>query len=266
MLHEALMFFVSRQWVEVDLVRSALGMWVWAALLRRETLSIPAVVFQFTRELAGTCSCWWPSARREVRAMAAVLPLMWADVGAPISNLCLATDACGATESHNGAYGIVAAVLPAAMTRSIFEAGTAIGFTVPRADGDLSGLRRPEKALAATKPHTTLSPALFDSRTSWSDIEHGRWAYADHITLGECRAVVRSARLLALRTRWHRARFNALQDNRPTSGACTKGRSPSPGLNFLLRQKAAACLAAGIRLLVPWVESALQPADDLSRL
>ena len=174
MLYEALMFFVSRQWVEVDLVRSALGMWVWAALLRRETLSIPAVVFQFTRELAGTCSCWWPSARREVRAMAAVLPLMWADVGAPISNLCLATDACGATESHNGAYGIVAAVLPAAMTRSIFEAGTAIGFTVPRADGDLSGLRRPEKALAATKPHTTLASSLFDARTRWSDIEHGK--------------------------------------------------------------------------------------------
>ena len=58
----------------------------------------------------------------------------------------------------------------------------------------------------------------------------------------------------------------SLQDNMPTACAMAKGRSPSFSLNRVLRMKAAVCLAARLRAFLPWVESARQPADELSRL
>jgi len=53
-----------------------------------------------------------------------------------------------------------------------------------------------------------------------------------------------------------------------TYGNCSmmKGRSPSFALNRILRQKAAICLAGGLRVGLPWVESAKQPADKASRI
>mgnify|MGYP007015701381 FL=1 len=45
-----------------------------------------------------------------------------------------------------------------------------------------------------------------------------------------------------------------------------KGRSPTRELNYLLRQRAAGALSSGTRVILPWVETRLQPADDLSRL
>ena len=78
--------------------------------------------------------------------------------------------------------------------------------------------------------------------------------------------MVRLARTLALTVGMHRSTAVTLQDNRPTSGALTKGRSPSFPLNLICRQKAAACLAAQLRLIVPWCETSKQPADWVSRL
>ena len=39
---------------------------------------------------------------------------------------------------------------------------------------------------------------LFDGSVDWKVVDYGRWQRADHITLGESRAVVKVARMLAL--------------------------------------------------------------------
>ena len=57
-----------------------------------------------------------------------------------------------------------------------------------------------------------------------------------------------------------------LQDNSPVVGCFSKGRSPSFLLNRMVRMKAAACMAANLRMLLPWIQTNLQPADDDSRL
>ena len=103
------------------------------------------------------------------------------------------------------------------------------------------------------------------SPAAWRPLLWGRWAVADHITLGDSRTVVKLLALLASDFNWHRSRIISLQDNRPTAGALTKGRSAAPALNLLCRQKAAYGLAAQIQVLLPWVESSKMPADDLSR-
>ena len=58
----------------------------------------------------------------------------------------------------------------------------------------------------------------------------------------------------------------SLQDNMAFQGAACKWCSPAGSLNHLLRQKAGARLASNVRLVMPWVESEKQPADELPRL
>ena len=56
-----------------------------------------------------------------------------------------------------------------------------------------------------------------------------------------------------------------LEDNEPWSSAVAKGRSPNHRVNVLLRRKTALELVADLEFVLPWVNSALQPADGASR-
>lgn len=209
---------------------------------------------------------WWRSARTEVTGMAYAVPLLFADVGAPFCPYIYATDAMGANETDNGGFGIVGAELPQHMLYALIDRGEHPGRTVARLGGELTGLKHPEREIIPTVPFTRLPQELFDGTVKWSDIQSGRWRYADHITLGEARTVVRLCQLLAREPTARRHVIFSLQDNQPCAGSMTKGRSPSAALNYLLRKKAALCIASLLRLLLPWVESAKQPADLLSRI
>ena len=96
-------------------------------------------------------------------------------------------------------------------------------------------------------------------------LDAGIWRFADHITVGEGRAVVRLVRLLASVKEAHGHRVGSLQDNSLVSGASSKGRSPSPALNYLARVKVASSLAADLQTLLPWVQTTRQTADAISR-
>ena len=113
-------------------------------------------------------------------------------------------------------------------------------------------------------PFTTLPPEVFE-KDAWTPISWGRWRWEDHVTLGESRVIVRLAQLLLSTPGCHRSKSLCLEDNQPTAGAMNKGRSTAPALNFLCRRRAGSCLAGGISILLPWVESAKMPADELSR-
>ena len=95
---------------------------------------------------------------------------------------------------------------------------------------------------------------------------HGRWAYAGHITLGEARVVVKLTRLLGSVDVCHGHKVLPLQDIIATSAAFTKGRSAAPSLNYLARQRGATAVAADIGVMLPWVQTSVQPPDEISRL
>jgi hypothetical protein len=209
---------------------------------------------------------WWKSARREVKAMLALLPVMTLDAGAKLPATLFATDAMGASEADAGGYGIVAAEVGADMMRIVLDTSTSPGRTISRLSGDYSGLRDPSKEIKANKPFTLLPPKLFDDAcTVWQPMDHGRWIFSDHITLGESRAVLKLLFLLSTEPSAHRHLITSLQDNMATSGAFSKGRSSAPALNFLLRKRCAVSIAAQLKLLLPWVETHVMPADQLSR-
>ncbi len=77
--------------------------------------------------------------------------------------------------------------------------------------------------------------------------------FSDHIMLGETRSVGCLCRGLAQCASAHRCKVMSLQDNGATAGACAKGRSPAPALNFLLRQRIASLVAAEVSAMLPWV-------------
>jgi len=186
-------------------------------------------------------------------------------VGAPLSPALFATDARGSESGDGGGFGVVCTAASQQEMESAFDASHTLGFTVARLSGDTSGLRRPEAALARTVPFTVLPDALL-KQERWKLLEAGTWAQSDHITLGEGRAVVRLVRRLAAAPGWHRRTILSLEDNRAVAGALGKGRSPSGPVNHICRQVCAAVLAAGNRLLLPWVETSRQMADGASRL
>jgi hypothetical protein len=148
--------------------------------------------------------------------------------------------------------------------KQVLALSTVLVKTVANLDGDSSMLRCPEKRIEANKPKCLLPRDVFESH-AWIALGAGRWRSSDHITLGEARAVVKLLDGVILSKAGFRIPMCSLQDNQPVSGASHKGRSPSPSLNYVLRRKASRTLAFAIRLVLPWVETTLQPADWLSR-
>ena len=127
---------------------------------------------------------------------------------------------------------------------------------------------RPEQALrgghaARAKPSSQVPEAL--DRASWRPVCAGRWKAGDHITLGEARAALVLLRLLAGLVDALHHKFSSLEDNMAVAGAWRKGRSSAFGLNRLMRKRAALCLASGIELVMPWIDTRRMPADQLSR-
>ena len=251
--------------VDTTVLRALVSLWVWAALLRREALSVPQAVFSMLDRHPDSLMRWWPSSRAEVRAMAALVPWLFADPGAPLCCTVAATDAMGANDLDHGGWGIACRDAPLPLVEAAFRQGTAVGRTVVKLDGDFAGLKHPDRTVSPNTPFTLLPDALFEEE-EWKEVARGRWDYADHITLGEGRTVILLLDIITRSPAFHRLKLLSLEDNQPVAGLMSKGRSPAPALNFLCRRRAARTLAANIRLLLPWVESRRMPADELSRL
>ena len=126
-------------------------------------------------------------------------------------------------------------------------------------------VKRPDRTMLPTIPHSNL-PAQFFTPDRWGEIAQGRWNHSDHIVLGEGRAVIKLLNIVLQDPQQHGTYIINLEDNAAISGSFMKGRSAIWALNFLCRKKAALCLSSGSLLMLPWVETSLQPADCLSRI
>eukprot|EP00435_Cladocopium_sp_Y103_P042260 s2492_g11.t1 len=247
-LRTALLGVASQKKVNVAVLRSLIGIWIFGALLKRELLSIPHSIFHFLEdhEESGDSMLvhWWESARREVRAMGMMVPLMVLHVGSPIVNWLFATDAMGANPVDFGGYGIAVTQISRDEVQCLLRQGEATGKSVALGS---QGVLHPEKPLQPTVPFTTLPDRFFEPGR-WLEVEHGRWAYGDHITIGEARTVLKLVQKLGKWPQLHGHAAFSLQDNQPTACSMAKGRSPSFQLNRILRKKAATTLAADLHL------------------
>ncbi len=182
MLQSALRHLVSLAVVDVAVLRSLVGVWVWAALLRRDLLCIPAAIFKFMDAYEGQVTLWWRSARREAACMATAIGAFYADLGVPLAPVIFATDAMGASDEDAGGFGIVAKNVGSRLARTCYELGRRPGYSVTKLSGEFTGLKSPHDQIFRRIPFTCLPRELLEvSDDRWKRVDWGRWRYADHI-------------------------------------------------------------------------------------
>lgn len=135
LLRDALRELAGRPSVNINILRSLIGVWIFGALLRRELLSIPHSIFHFMDEFHGKTVVWWESARAEVRAMANLVCFMSCHVGSKWCPWLFATDSMGENEVDYGSYGICATALQPGEFEQLLKHGEAPGLAVARLDG-----------------------------------------------------------------------------------------------------------------------------------
>ena len=264
LLQAALLEQANARYVCVELLRALVGIWSFGAQLRRELYSIPFSVYHMIDVCEGQFVKLWPSVRRELVFMARAIDFMTLQAADPVSDVVFATDAMGADDVDCGGYGICMTKATPEEFKALMWAGEEPGFSLSEHDRGLRGLQKPSERVRFTRPFSRLPRSLFDD-SRWVELQAGRWQAADHITIGEARAVTKCFELACQTPAAHNHVFYALQDNRPCASAMTKGRSSSWGLNFYLRRRAALGIACGMRFIFSWCQSALMPADRASR-
>ena len=257
----------AKRFINTEVLKCILGIYMFGAQLRRDLMPIPHASYKLVDVHPYATVTLWNTVRAELVLMGNLLPLMFADTATPIPQYVCASDAMGAGETgkhDKGGYGAVIGALTEEEGKQILQLGEVVGRTVAGAGDCRKGAKRPDRLLMATVPFTRVPATLFHP-SRWHCLCAGRWTWEDHITLGEGRAVIKMLNVLLQAPITHGQFVINFEDNMPVSGAFSKGRSAVWAFNMLCRRKAALVLAGGYRLLLPWVETSLQPADQLSR-
>jgi len=264
-LHDEIEALLRSHLVWREDLQHTLGVWMRGAVLDRALLPVPHALCRQPTTDPRRRLLLWTSARAELRAMQALIPMMSLQASRPFGPALFATDARGERDGDNGAFGVVVTEASQDEAHLVYELCRCLSYTVARVRDDPDQLRRPEKYTARAVPRSRL-PAGITRQERWRMIEHGSWYYQDHINLGELRTVVRLMRRLGAQREWCERKVLSLQDNSTCAGALTKGRSPSPAVNRLCRQLGAVSIACCMKLILPWVETTRQTADSASRL
>jgi len=267
LLAETLRWLALAPWIDVELLRAVTGMWIWGSLVRRCLLSIPSSIFTLMSRFPNRVMPMWPSVRLEINMMAAAVAFLEADLGAMPAPLLFAADAEGANEVDVGGFGIVATTVSETLAEGVLDGYTRAGHTVASLDGSVAKLIHRNKELRGRVPISRVPSAILNRDAAcWEAVDYGRWQWKDHIMLGEARASLNALERYCRFPQTRRTIIPLLEDNESWSAATAKGRSPNFRVNTLLRRKAALEIATQTEMILPWVDTANQPADYLSRL
>ena len=255
LLQESLRFLVSQSSVDVRTLSTLVGLWIWGALLKRDLLSIPQVIFRFMSAHENSRARWWRAAQREAATMAEAVLFMKVRLVDPVAPTLFATDARGPQDGDCGAFAVVAANVGTSLATRCAIQGVRAGHSVTRLDGVFTGRLRPEAEWTWTKPLSRLpEEVLAMKQEEWVDVMQGLWAFEDPIALGETRAVLKLLAVAAASPRAHGFRLVSLQDNTVCAAVFTKGRSPAPSMilsgaqeGFSLSQRGLGIIAAKSR-------------------
>ena len=111
-------------------------------------------------------------------------------------------------------------------------------------------------------PRCAIDPLKWE----WRHCRAFRWKRVEHINLLELRAALHAIQWRCRRAAYCDFRTMILIDNQAILAVMAKGRSSSKKVNNLLRRLAALCCSLNIYVLVCWVDTVDNPADEASRL
>ena len=110
-------------------------------------------------------------------------------------------------------------------------------------------------------PRASVDPLKWE----WRHCRAFKWKRSEHINLLEMKAALHAIQWRGRRSAYRDFRTMLLIDNQSVLAVIAKGRSSSRKVNLLLRRLAALCCALNVYLLVCWVDTADNPADEASR-
>ena len=271
-------------------LRRLVGHYMWAALLRRESLSILAATYRFI-DLAGDME-WrlWGSVRRELRWAVTLPPFLQSNVKRPWCPLVTATDAEGAGGVDCGGWGVTKKRMDVKTVRELGSVSEKWRFDVEDAisarkqafaseqDAMLeaivmdtprpTGARRVRKPPVRTCPvpaFVAVAPSAIGDFDSWQLACRGRWSRAEKIVRTEGRALTIGLRHAVRTWSYMGSRLVILCDNLGLVLGLAKGRGTSAAVNACCREVGALLLLTGCSLHVRWIASEQNPADKPSR-
>jgi hypothetical protein len=212
------------------------GKWTWACLVNRPSLAVFNSVYHFTQAAQNRRFCIWDSVRTELHCIIGLAPLLFAKLDSEWFPQVLATDA-----SETGFGVVCAAASPAVQTSLASQAAV-----IPR------------------ESYTEQS-VLCKVNLRWRTLFASRWQREEHITVLELRALSAGVRWALSSPRAFRRKLLLFCDSLPVLGAVNKGRSSTHSLLPRLRVLAGYLLAGGLRVVVKWIPTELNPADEPSR-
>jgi hypothetical protein len=211
-----------------------IGRWTWACMAARPALAVFSAVYRFIECSKRRVFNLWPSVIRELNAISGLAPLLSTDMAAPAFDRVIATDASEYGE------GVV--------SRRFHESDKAVATAPVQADC------------------RDASPSAAADSGRWSTIVSSEWNRKEHINVLETRALITALSWVWSYPRSIGCRLFVWSDSKVLIGAVNKGRSSSPQLLRRLRSVSALCLATGMRLVLRWIPSELNPADGPSRI
>ena len=222
-----------------DALRSVMGEWTWAVLVRRPALAVFSSVYKFCKFAGARVVPVWRSVRKELVTIMDLVPLLFTCLSAGFSDRVLASDA-----STTG-FGVCAAKVAVDTVADVAaQSHTYVD------DCMVPALGVPPLVEASRWPTIVSAPVRID----------------EHINVLELRALVLATRwFLSLWRPPDPVRVLSLVDSSVALFSVKKGRSSSFPLLRALRGLSALLLAGGIFLTPLWVPSHLNPSDAPSR-
>jgi hypothetical protein len=249
-----------------------LGKWTWCMLLRRPSLAALQQSYRYAQLARGRRFTLWPSVRRELRTLLALLLLLHARLDTPCFHRAIASDA------SELAAGVVTTPLTPELQHSFWPLCSTRHHATVQAQLNTDRVRTAlGSALAANLPldndtQRVLSLSqTFDSfygavsAAPWTTVVSTPWRDEEHINALELRAALLAVHWALSFPSALCRRVYLLLDSSVAFFTLWKGRSSSPQLLMVLRKVSAMLLAGGLTLLPGWVPSAVNPADAPSR-
>jgi hypothetical protein len=232
-------------------METLIGRWTWSILPRRPAFAVFSSVYRFIR-LAKRHRRFsiWPSVVRELLVAVGLAPLLFSRLDSPWFNRVVASDA--------SEVGLGVAVSSRVSSEVLLDSSAPVP---PSASPASSASDTSALSLRHVDGAASLASAL-----SWSPVVSSPWRAVEHINVLELRALTTALRWALTSPLSVGSRLLSLCDSQVVVFAVSKGRSSSYQLLRCLRYLSALVLASGLQMSCHWIPSAVNPADDASRL
>ena len=156
LLADALLWLANHHEVDTVLLRTTVGIWIWAVSLCREQLCVASSVFKLIQDYWPRRAPLWPSVKREIIVMASLTPALVFRLHRDTPEIIFATDAEGSNSDDYGGFGVVGKFVDQDTVRASVLAGDRPGMTVAKMDGSVNHMFRADKEVSARIPITRI--------------------------------------------------------------------------------------------------------------